>query len=89
MAATKARSENRSKVAKPHGRISLYPWGHWLGGSRRRLVLVRGRDFPAYVQIHGMISMVRNAASRLGVSVSVRTNGERIDVTINGPVGGQ
>lgn len=85
MAATKARVENRSKLAKPHGRITLYPWEHWLVG-RKRLVLIRGRDFGEYVQVHGMVSMVRNAAKRFRLSVSVRVMGDRIDVTINGPL---
>lgn len=45
-----------------------YPWLKWF--SRRGALLKKGRDF--YCSAPTMAAQVRNAASRLGLSVSVQ-----------------
>jgi len=47
-----------------------YPWQKWF--SRSRFRLVQGYHFGC--QLHSMATQIRNAASRLGVSVSVKFN---------------
>ena len=58
---------------------SRYPWGRWL--KRKRLVLVKGRDFDC--QPHSMAQQVRNAAARANIpssKLSVFIDGEKVTV---------
>jgi len=56
----------------------LYPWKKWM--NRKRLVLVRGRDFSC--QPHGMACQIRNAAVRYNRRVSITINGDTIEAVI-------
>lgn len=58
-----------NQKASPHGR--RYPWDEWFGQGV--VELRSGTDFPKDVQLHGMAQCIRNAASRMGLRVSVRT----------------
>ncbi len=63
---------------KPHA-PNRYPWGEWLG--RARLTLRKGRDYDCSTS--SIALMVRRAAKRRGVEVSIETPDDgRIVVTV-------
>lgn len=74
---------------KRPGRKLTYPWETWF--SRSSFVMTEGADYRG--QTHGMIQMMRNQATKRGLSVSVRcttlAGTDRVVVTVNGPVRGR
>ena len=54
--------------------MARYNWEGWLKSARR--TLTRGKDFMCSPL--SMAQQVRNAASTLGVSVSVRVYGDKV-----------
>ncbi len=74
----------KSKRKKP-GRKPTYPWEEWF--RRLSFTMVEGEDYHG--QTHGMIQMVRNQATKRGLSVSVRSSSikgvDRVVIHVNGP----
>jgi hypothetical protein len=57
--------------------VKLYDWETWLGGGEpKSVVLRRGVDYVAPQST--MVQQVRNAASRLGIKVSVKDRGDSL-----------
>jgi hypothetical protein len=57
-----------------------YPWDKWFAKSK--FVLTKGVDFNCMA--HSMIVQLRNVAASRGVSVSVRSEGNILSVTVKG-----
>lgn len=60
---------------KPLAHGVRYPWNEWF--SKRRVVLRRGVHFHGLV--HGMAATIRQAATRLGVGVSIEVDKDNPD----------
>ena len=58
-----------------------YKWDEWFANPRFKLE--RGKHFTA--QCHGMAIMVRQAAKKRGIRVSVRISEETLTVEVKGP----
>jgi hypothetical protein len=58
-----------------------YPWQRWLSRSNC-LTLVKGRDYRC--QPHSMAQQCRNAAIKLGISLSIHIDGGTLRVVNQG-----
>lgn len=60
-------------------RETRYPWREWF--ATKAFVLVRGKHFHG--QPHGVAETARQAARRLGVSVSINIDDDRLTIRVN------
>lgn len=56
-----------------------YNWDKWF--SKRQFTIRQGKDFQC--QVHGMASQIRCKASKRGVLVSLRIDGDTIVTTVS------